>query len=444
MKKMYRVLQAAFVSLFLMSVLSCSGIIGYGVLLWNVPEYELEDGTVVPVYVKSNVSKVYVIGVPGSGEKIEVPLWKLSDPKSRSKANALALKFSEYKGTYAKCVLDGLPVRQDKLNVSKQVYRLRKDEIIKPLYDGVGEAPTNGKQALPGKWIHVITNDGTEGWCFSYNLRTFSMNPDGTYGMGTEKSSVAEKDELLEKILASKWYPLYYREMITKKQIDLEYFTKDYEFDTGFSSGNVKVSLPNLSVSFPYSTPVKRDDKEYEYEENSVRIVVRKDSYIIVKCPDEKGMMKSYDFVDLGEDFNVETAISDVISERQKILRDISLFGPDFTSGNYGTLTFDESGNFTWTGYGSLESGVIPEGAKGNGTVSVKYFLPKKLSSAWDNILTFNFEGAGREVNFFYKKEANGIRFSVAHVISRDNEKNGRKDTDVSQPANSMVLFFQK
>ena len=62
---------------------SCSGVIGYGVLLWNVGEKEIPDGTVVPVYLKSNISKVYVIGLPETKEKIEVPLWKLSVPESK-------------------------------------------------------------------------------------------------------------------------------------------------------------------------------------------------------------------------------------------------------------------------------------------------------------------------------------------------------------------------
>ena len=90
---------------------SCSGVIGYGVLLWNVGEKEIPDGTVVPVYLKSNISKVYVIGLPETKEKIEVPLWKLSAPESKSKALKRAQKYSEYKGKYAFCILDGLPIR---------------------------------------------------------------------------------------------------------------------------------------------------------------------------------------------------------------------------------------------------------------------------------------------------------------------------------------------
>ena len=65
---------------------SCENIIGYGVLLWNVPEYNLSDGVIVPVYIKSNISHVYVIENPETKEKIEIPLWKLTPPEKLSKA----------------------------------------------------------------------------------------------------------------------------------------------------------------------------------------------------------------------------------------------------------------------------------------------------------------------------------------------------------------------
>ena len=76
---------------------SCSGIIGYGVLLWNDNEHKISDGTVVPVYLKSNISKVYVIALPDTKEKVEVPLWQLSAPEKKSRANKLAAKYAEYK-----------------------------------------------------------------------------------------------------------------------------------------------------------------------------------------------------------------------------------------------------------------------------------------------------------------------------------------------------------
>ena len=64
---------------------SCSKIMGYSVLLWNIPEKGLQDGDVVPVYIRSNISHVYVIGT--SEGKFEVPLWQLTEPVSKSKVN---------------------------------------------------------------------------------------------------------------------------------------------------------------------------------------------------------------------------------------------------------------------------------------------------------------------------------------------------------------------
>ena len=59
---------------------SCSDkIMGYSVVLWKIPEQQIKSGDIVPVYIKSNISHVYVIGTE-SGEKIEVALWQLTEP----------------------------------------------------------------------------------------------------------------------------------------------------------------------------------------------------------------------------------------------------------------------------------------------------------------------------------------------------------------------------
>ena len=55
-----------FVALMICMLSSCSGIIGYSVVLWNISEQKISDGTVVPVYLKSNISHVYVIEAPDS------------------------------------------------------------------------------------------------------------------------------------------------------------------------------------------------------------------------------------------------------------------------------------------------------------------------------------------------------------------------------------------
>ena len=150
---------------------------GYSVLLWNIPEKGLQDGDVVPVYIRSNISHVYVIGT--SEGKFEVPLWQLTEPVSKSKVNKLKNRYADYSHKYATVALDGLPMRAEAVNTAKQVYRLRKNETVKLLYKVKGQAPMTGGKPLEGEWLKILTSDGTSGCCFSYNLRPFETDATG-------------------------------------------------------------------------------------------------------------------------------------------------------------------------------------------------------------------------------------------------------------------------
>ncbi len=441
MKNKWLLISFAFVAFFFTS---CSNVIGYSVLLWNINEKELSDGTVVPVYLKSNISKVYVIGLPDSKEKIEVPLWKLSIPESKRKALKRSALYEEYKGKYATCVLDGLPIRAEKVNTSKQVYRLRKNEVVRTLYKGNGVAPTNGGKPLDGEWLYVLTNDGTFGWCFSYNLRIFEMSNEGFSKVGTEVADVQQEDEVLKNILSTRWYPDYYTTMISKKQFDLNYISTNYGFDTGYASETTRIDLPSISVSFPYSEFVKTESGDYKATEAPIEIVPRNSKYIVVKYTDESGKPKTYNFVSLPEDVKIDSLIVAERERRQKLYKAVQSFGPDFKSGNYGTLSFYDNNVFRWNGFSKLVPSVIPSGAKNSGLIEIKYFLEGTLQNSWDGVWTFHFENCSKEVNFLYKKEANGLRLANANVTVKKDDVVGRTSATVSLPTNSVILFFQK
>ena len=439
-----------FAGLFLLAstFFSCTSLLGYSVVLWAIDDEEsgihITDGTVVPVYIKSNISHVYVIGIPDSKEKIEVPLWKLTEPDKKGRVIKQAERFVPYQHQYAKCVFDGLPIRSDAVNTSKQVYRLREGEIIRALYEGKGAIPTNGVSNLEGKWLRVLTGDGTIGWCFSHNLRLFAMNADGSLGLGAEEAEVHEADKVLDAMLASKWYPDYYTQMISSGSIDLVTMRQGYGFDTGLTSGTVAVHIPSLNVEYPYSGAVKTSDNVYKFNNIPIQVTVRSGRSIIVQHTDERGMPKSYNFVTIPEDVSIEKLIAEEVTRRNDAYTSIRSLGPLFRSGNYGTLTFEADGAFNWSNFNLLVPSVISRSAKNSGHASVQYFLPQSLKKSWDGVLTFNFDGMTDEVNFLYKRESNGLRLSLASVTKELNEATNRQRISVSQPVNALIIFFQK
>ena len=179
---------------------SCSRLMGYSVVLWSLPEQNLTDGMIVPVYIKSNITHTYVIGIPETDQKCEVPLWQISEPASKKDVKELAEKYIDYQRKYAKVKLDGLPIRYEPVNTARQVYRLREGEVLKVLYKGQGSAVMSGKTALEGDWLRVLTNDGTAGWCFSYNLNVFDEREEQNDSSNDSQTFVI--DEYLKKTVA--------------------------------------------------------------------------------------------------------------------------------------------------------------------------------------------------------------------------------------------------
>ena len=100
MKKTFLLSVSALLASVFLFLTSCSSeIMGYSVVLWNIQDENkgekiaVADGTIVPVYLKSHINNVYVIGIPGSKTKIEIPLWKISKPESKKKASVNAKKY---------------------------------------------------------------------------------------------------------------------------------------------------------------------------------------------------------------------------------------------------------------------------------------------------------------------------------------------------------------
>lgn len=123
--------------LFLATFTSCERKLGWGVLLWANTNLEIPAGTVLPVYVRSNIEKKWIAGVPKEyrtgelGDKFEIPLTQLELSGSRGEAKKRAAELAGYAEIYAETMQDGLPIRSSADNSAGRVYRLRLGEIIK-------------------------------------------------------------------------------------------------------------------------------------------------------------------------------------------------------------------------------------------------------------------------------------------------------------------------
>lgn len=427
-----------FILFFVFFATGCSKQIGNSVLLWSIPENNLSDGDIVPVYVKSNISQCYIIGIPDTEEKIEVPLWQLTTPSSKRVAQKQAETYAEYQHQYARVFLDGLPIREEPVNISKQVYRLRKDEVIKVLYKGEGAAVmASATTAMEGDWLRVLTSDGTQGWCFSYNLRLFDIRTDSSQNqVVTNLEQGTDTDETLEKILNKKWYPESYTTMIDSRKINLEHFKYDYGFDCGKETGTISLKVPNLTVSFEFNGAEKTGKNTYSFTDTPISVTLRDENYIVVSYTNEKGVPTTYDMVTLSTP--IETVIANEQSRREQLYSQLESFGPSYSSSNYGVLTFTGQNTFTWSGYKQLQPTVIPRSALGRGTVSFDSFISTALQMSFDGVITFHFDNVNDGISFLYKIEEKGLRMETTESTTI------RNGTITERSSSPVVIFFAK
>ena len=436
---MRKIATVSVMALFMSLFISCGNRVkGYSVLLWNIPEYKLQDGDLVPVYIRSNISQVYVMGT--SQGKIEVPLWQLTEPQNKFKAKKTAQKYAEYRHKYASVAMDGLPMRAEPVNTAKQVYRLRKSENVKILYKGKGQAVYAGKNPLEGDWLRILTSDGTEGWCFSYNLRPYETNINGERINGEVVQEVNQADAALSEILTQVWYPDSYKAMIDSGRVDPSRINTAYNFHLDEETQKLTFNMPEVHCEWDYTGA--EEDKTIAtataYKLNDIPIVVtiRSSRYIVVRYTGESGKPEDFNLVTIEADIN--ELVAQERERRETEYEQLYMFGPNFKSASYGSLKLNEDHTFTWMNKNLLVPGILSSTAQNKGTVQIKYFLIRSLSQAYDGVLTFSFDGMNKEVNFFYKMEENGLRFEDATGAVKEN------NTFKERGNSPLIVFFSK
>lgn len=433
MKIVFR--NAAFFIFSALMFVSCKDkIMGYSVVLWNLPDYSIQDGDAVPVYIRSNISSVYVIGLEDN-QKVEVPLWKLTEPVKKSKLKNIQSRYEEYAHYYASVKLDGLPCRAEPINTSKQVYRLRKGEVIKILYKTKGQAVMAGQNALEGDWFRILTSDGTLGYCFSYNLNIYETDSSGLQISGEVIEEEEEVDSVYEALTNVVWYPDYYKTLINSGNIDLNRLYPSYNFSFDFENNKVNLNLPKIHETWDYKGYKKTGDKEYSLTEIPAVIHYKRSDYIVVRYTGSDGKPQDLNFVKI--DSNISDLVAEEKARRIKAYEGLCAHGTLYDSSNYGQLLLNDDGTFRWLKNKLLVPSVISTNARNVGAVSVKYAVPSALSASYDGVLTFKFDGMQSEVNFLYKIENSGLRLEDATSAKIDGNLVKERGTS------PLILYFK-
>jgi len=414
-----------FTALFLSS---CNRTLGYGVLFWASDSPQIPSGTVLRVYIRSNINRSWVVGVPREmrGEEIamnrfEVPLAHLELVGSRRRALERAYVFAPYALMYAETLQDRLPIRENPDNVSRLVYRLREGEIIKILGPVTGQAVIGATgQPLPGQWYRVLTQGGTVGFTFSYRLRLFE------YTGGHLASFVAGHaedvvDAGLEMVLNRVWSPEIYAVMLNTRQIELDDLRQHWNFDPGQDTGVARIRLRGIDLSFPYTNIRATGTNTWRFEGSTLQMSLRNPNTLAVQFNEPGGMLQTHIFVALPT--HVDNIIHQETVRREALFREIFEHGPEFFSNNFGTLTFHENGRFTWTGNALLVPQTIPVSALGSGTTDMRLSLNAAMSQHYSGAFTLFFDGVGGArfpVNFMYTLDMHGLRIEHAPMTSMD------------------------
>ena len=434
-----------FLVLAVLLISSCSRLLGYGVLLWSVEDPAVPSGTVLPVYIRSNIDRVWVVGIPKefrasgkSADKIEIPLSKLELSGSKKKAQERAEAFSPYALLYAETLQDGLPIREHPDNGARRVYRLKVGEIIKVLTPVQGvEAVGASWDPLPGEWYRVLTEDGTTGYCFSYRLKLFDHTGGSLAAIRLDQQD--PEDLNLDRLLERTWSAEAYGTMVNNGKIDLDELSYHWCFDPGQDTGIAVIRTKDLELSFEYVKIRSTGTQSWRFEGTPLQMNLRSDTTLAVQFTEGNGVLRTLLFVALPS--SVDDIILQETARREELFRTIYEYGPVYSSNNYGTLIFSEDGRFSWSGNYLLVPQVISASALGSGVLDMRLHVSDVLSSRYDGAFTMRFDGIGgigTTTDFIYAIDPQGLRMEYVPETSLDGV------TVVRRASSPVVVYFFK
>lgn len=434
-----RLARSAVIAAFIIAVLaSCSPRIGWGVMLWTIKGTSAKAGSIVPVYLKSNITKLYVIGLEDDKkEKLEVPLWQIEMFRSKSAARKSVAQMADLVSLYMIAIRDGLPVREAPSNSidTKRVYRLRESEMVKVLKRVDGDAVYTGSEKLPGDWYQVLTMDGTKGYVFSYTMKMFDENSD----LVPEQKDIQADSGAINTVFSRTWRPAWYTSMMEEGTVDLDYFSLRLGLFSDAINKQVRVELPSASKVFQYSS-ISQDKDWLVFESTDLKIKLESPTSLLVSWgPANEGLPEDSAGWNAGDTFvrfvavekDIREAIRSEEARRSDALRGffraVAAAGGGEGDGA-GTLTFSSpaagtfklwpSGSYSWKDTLFLPAAFAPSAddsaPEQKGTVAFGLRLSDNLTRLWQGGFSLYSDSTGQRTDYVYKLETKGLVLAKA------------------------------
>ena len=384
--------KAALFALVVLAALSssaCSRLAGYGLVLWTVDEPRIDSGSSVPIYFKSNIQKAYIVGVPGTKDKAEVPLWKVEVFKSRKAAEKAAADFAATASMYAVCLRDGLVIRKEPHNraAATQVYRLQLGEVVKLLRVVEGEPVMTGGKALAGDWWLALAADGTRGYVFSNQLRVFDEKVEPRPSLASGSTAVDEKK--VARLFSAVWRPESFDEMVSSGLIDLDRFQARFGFFVDATGSSVRLETSARSFSATYSG-ISTSGNEVSFDGTPLRVRFEGDRKIVAVLSSDADKVEE-SFVDF--DGDVLAIVRNEEARRTAAYADFVAAGGRLSGDAAGVLTFLPGGRFTWGAYERLVGEWLDEYAGDGGAASLGVLVDPAVPGGWEGGFTLAFDG---------------------------------------------------
>ena len=411
----------------------------------------------MPVYLKSNIQSLYVVGVPGSKKKVELPLWQVEIFRTKGAANARVAALGEYKGIYMVAAKNGVPIRDGPNNsTASQVFRLREGQTVKVLARVEGEAVSTGDKSLPGEWFQVLADDGTRGYVFSYSFKSYDETKEGPPVIASSKKSLSGRVDL---VFTRSWRPEYFQEMLDDGRVDLDLFSLRYGLFVDATHRQIRLELPGASELFAYSSISESSEGIYSFEGSPLKARIESERSLLLSWVDDSpgaapdAASQAAEEGDAGQaaaeaappprddlaayksagadgraalivlDSEPREAIKLEELRRQRLLESFVDSGGDWSSPEAGRLSFSKNRRFSWTGRSGLPDDYLPEGLGDYGEAAFRLFLDKSLEGEWDGAFSLRFDppqsaepGTPRPgwIDFAYRRTPEGLVLAPA------------------------------